>query len=70
MHPERFEEIIGVTYNEDNPLQNIIIWVSENSKDYVITKPIHGSQRTIKGERDSQLRDVYPHLKEYSTPQI
>lgn len=61
---ERFEEIIGVTYNEDNPVQNIIIWVSENSKDYVITKPIHGSQRTIKGEKDSQLRDAYPHLKE------
>lgn len=59
---ERYEEIIGVTYNEDRPLLKIIFWVSENSKDYVITKPIHGSQKIIRGEMDSQLRRAYPHL--------
>lgn len=59
---ERYEEIIGVTYNEDNPLQKIVFWVSENSKDYVITKPIHGSQKIIRGDIDSQLRSTYPKL--------
>ena len=59
---ERYEEIIGITYNEDCPLQKIIFWVSENSKDYVITKPIHGSQKIIRGEMDSQLRRDYPKL--------
>lgn len=61
---ERYEEIIGVTYNEDNPLQKIVFWVSENSKDYVITKPIHGSQKVIRGEMDSQLRKNYPRLND------
>lgn len=61
---ERYEEIIGVTYNEDSPLQKIIFWVSENSKDYVITKPIHSSQKVIRGEMDSQLRKAYPKLND------
>lgn len=61
---ERYEEIIGVTFIDDSPLQKIIFWVSENSKDYVITKPIHGSQKTLIGEIDSQLRSTYPSLKD------
>lgn len=61
---ERYEEIIGVTYNEDRPLLKIIFWVSENSKDYVITKPIHGSQKIIRGEMDSQLRRAHPKLND------
>lgn len=61
---ERYEEIIGVTYNEDSLLQKIIFWVSENSKNYIITKPIHGSQKTLRGEMDSQLRSIYSNLKD------
>lgn len=61
---ERYEDIIGVTFNEDSPLQEITFWVSDNSKNYVITKPIHGSQKTIRGEIDSQLRSTYPSLKD------
>lgn len=61
---ERYDEIIGVTYNEDSPLLKIIFWVSENSKDYVITKPIHGSQKIIRGEMELQFRRVYPKLNE------
>ena len=67
---ERYEEIIGVTYNEEKPLQKIIFWVSENSKDYVITKPIHGSQKIIRGEMDSQLRSTYPNLNDGKFLQI
>lgn len=61
---ERYEEIIGVTYNEEKPLQKIIFWASENSKDYIITKPIHGSQKIIRGEMDSQLCSTYPNLND------
>ena len=61
---ERYEEIIGVTYLDNSPLQEITFWVSDNSKNYVITKPIHGSQKTIRGEIDSQLRSTYPSLKD------
>ena len=61
---ERYEEIIGVTYVDDNPLQKITFWVSDNSKNYIITKPIHSSQKTLRGEIDSQLRSTYPSLKD------
>ncbi len=44
---ERYEDIIGVTYLEDAPVENIIFWVSDNSKDYIMTKPIHGSQTVL-----------------------
>lgn len=60
---ERYEEIIGVTYKEENPLQEIVFWISDKSKDYIITKPMHGSQKTIRGTTELSLRSTYPHLK-------
>lgn len=59
---DRFEEIIGVTYREDAPLQDIIFWVSDKSKHYVLTKPIHGSQVYLKGEKETTLREKFPQL--------
>lgn len=61
---ERFEDIIGVTLNEDKDLQTIVFWVSNHSKDYVATKPIHESQCNIHGEREKELREKYPMLCE------
>ena len=61
---ERFEDIIGVTLNEDKDLHTIVFWVSNRSKDYVATKPIHESQRNIRGEREEELREKYPTLCE------
>ncbi len=61
---ERFEDIVGVTLNEDKDLQTIVFWVSNRSKDYVATKPIHESQRNIRGEREEELREKYPTLRE------
>lgn len=60
---EHFEDIIGVTLIEDNPLLTIIFWVSDHSKDYVATKPLHESQRNIRGKREEELRYQYPTLK-------
>ena len=60
---ERFEDIIGVTLFEDSPLHKIIFWVSDFSKDYVLTKPIHDSQKKIKQEKVNELREHYPSLK-------
>ncbi len=61
---ERFEDIVGVTLNEDKDLQTIVFWVSNRSKDYVATKPIHESQRNIRGEREKELHEKYPTLCE------
>lgn len=37
-----------------------MFWVSNVSKDYVLTKPLHVSQIHIKGEKADNLRDIYP----------
>ena len=60
---EYFDDIIGVTNYVDEPVQHIVFWVSDNSKDYVKTKPIHGSQRHYTGEKEVILRRQYPTLQ-------
>lgn len=59
---ERFEDIVGVTYYEDGPIEHILFWVSDFSKDYIDTKPLHGSQTSLYGEKDKRLRLQYPQL--------
>jgi len=61
---ERFEDIIGVTFIEDSPLYKIVFWVSNQSKGYVSTKPIHESQRVVKSGTESILRKNNPSLHE------
>ena len=60
---ERFEDIIGVTLYDDRPLQTILFWVSDVSKDFVNTKPLHESQRPHRNEKESELRQQYPMLE-------
>ena len=60
---ERFEEIIGVTFNEEVPLTQILFWVSDAIKGYIHTKPIHSSQIHIKGDRADKLHILYPQLQ-------
>ena len=60
---ERFEDIVGITFYEDRTVEHILFWVSNVSKDYVDTKPIHGSQTLLKGEKERRLREQYLHLQ-------
>lgn len=60
---ERFEDIVGVTLYDNRPVQTILFWVSDSSKDYVATKPIHESQRHYRNEKEEELRRQYPQLK-------
>jgi predicted DNA-binding transcriptional regulator YafY len=57
-----FENIIGVTYYEDRPIEHILCWVSDISKDYVITKPLHKSISFFDGEKEQELRSQFPQL--------
>lgn len=59
---ERFEDIVGVTLYEERQVEHIICWVSEASKGYVNTKPIHESYTPFKGEKESQLHEQYHKL--------
>ena len=56
---ERFDDIVGVTLYEDRPVEHILFWVSDSSKAYVNTKPIHESQKRYQGEDELRLRGLY-----------
>ena len=60
---ELFDDIIGVTLYENAPIYNIFIWVSDFSKDYVETKPLHDSQRSLPIDTENKYRLQYPILK-------
>ncbi len=59
---ERFEDIVGVTYNKDRPVEHILFWVSDAFNGYVDTKPLHGTQTRFKGEQEQRYRELYPQL--------
>lgn len=58
---DRFEDIVGVTVIDGKPLEHIVFWVGDASKDYVESKPLHGSQKIINADTD--LRQQFPTLK-------
>ena len=61
---ERFGEIVGVSFYENNPVENILFWVSDESHNYVIDKPIHLEQKQVKSsEIIAKYREQYPQLK-------
>lgn len=56
---ERYEDIIGVSYYEGSEVCKIIFWMSEKSAPYIDTKPLHGSQIHIKGDKEKSIRELY-----------
>ena len=60
---EWFEDIVGVTLNPENPVEHILLWVSDNSKGYLETKPIHETHTPCRGAKEAKLREKYPSLK-------
>ena len=59
---EWFEDIVGVTNYRECPVYEICFWVSDISREYVLTKPIHESQRTLNDELTAILRKKHPSL--------
>ena len=59
----RFDDIVGVTLFKDKPTEDILLWVNEEGFQYVKTKPLHGSQRNVKGEDEKLVRKKYPALQ-------
>ncbi len=59
----RFDDIVGVTLFKGKPTEDILLWVNEEGFQYVKTKPLHGSQRDVKGEEDKTMREKYPALQ-------
>ena len=59
----RFDDIVGVTLFKGKPTEDILLWVNEEGYQYVKTKPLHGSQRDVKGEEDKAVSERYPALQ-------
>lgn len=59
---ELSDDIVGITLYRDRDIEHITLWVDDKSLGYVETKPIHGSQTTISGSAEEQLRRLYPSL--------
>lgn len=59
---ERFEDIIGITLYNNAPLADICFWVSDDTIEYVQTKPIHASQHEATLNEEESIRNKYPHL--------
>lgn len=47
---EYFDDIVGVTNYQEKDVEKIIIKVDKKSLDYILSKPIHGSQKVLKGQ--------------------
>lgn len=58
---EYFNDIVGVTNNKDNPVERVVLKVSNKSIDYIRTKPLHWSQTELK-ELGTE-NDVFFQLK-------
>lgn len=56
---ERYEDIVGITYIESEPLTTITLAVKDNYTGYVDTKPLHGSQVKFALEKQEQLHKRY-----------
>lgn len=62
---EYFEDIIGVTMPEKGKLTKIELLFSNDEAPYILTKPIHGSQKKIKHDEKGLLIsiDVIPNIE-------
>lgn len=56
---EYFEDIIGVTNDEKIEIQKIKIQLSENILPYILSKPIHGSQKISENILTLELKPNY-----------
>lgn len=54
---EYFEDIVGVSF-ESNDVEDIRLWFNPEAAPYVISKPLHGSQRPISNNEDGLIIEL------------
>ena len=59
---EHFDEIIGVTYIEDAPMETVILAGSPKEIQYILTKPLHWTQKRPTCEEQLCLHQAYPQI--------
>ena len=60
---EHFDDIIGVTFIENEPIQTVVFAGSPKEIQFILTKPLHSTQR-----RPTELEQVELHLKYPNVP--
>lgn len=63
---ERYEDIIGITYYENEPMTPIILAVKDSYTGYIDTKPLHGSQARLAADEQERLHQKYQTFTGYT----
>jgi predicted DNA-binding transcriptional regulator YafY len=59
---EHFDDIIGVTYIKDAPVETVIFAGSPKEIQFIITKPLHATQKRPSAEEQARLHEKYPKV--------
>lgn len=59
---EHFDDIIGVTYISDAPVETVIFAGSPKEIQFILTKPLHWSQKRPSIEEQARLHMEYPNV--------
>lgn len=59
-----FDDVIGVTVS-DHPVETIEVWISRQQLSYIVTKPLHRSQRLVSSDDDGGILqfDLIPNYE-------
>lgn len=63
---ERYDDIIGITWRKEEEMTEIILAVRNSYTGYIDTKPLHGSQTRLPGDRQSELHEKYGAFEDYT----
>lgn len=63
---ELFDDIVGVTYYWDKPVEHVVFAVHKSSANYIRTKPIHPYQTEFSKDDQNEFQQEYPLLKDYT----
>lgn len=63
---ELFDDIVGVTYYWDKPVEHVVFAVHKSSANYIRTKPMHPYQAELSKEDQAELHRENPKLEDYS----
>lgn len=62
---ELFDDIVGVTYYWDKPVEHVVFAVHKSSANYIRTKPIHPFQAELSKDNQIEMRKKNPMLKDF-----
>lgn len=62
---ELFDDIVGVTYYWDKPVEHVVFAVHKSSANYIRTKPIHPFQAELSKDDQIEMMKKNPMLKDF-----